>query len=135
VNLLPAVFVIDDDVAIQGALKGLLGTWGIRLHSFLSAEAFLESYSDEWTGCLLVDVRMPSMSGFELLKELRSRGGSLPAVLMTGHGIAGLVQEATDAGAANILEKPFQVEQLRDLLNRQCPELFRGARSAGDAER
>jgi two-component system, LuxR family, response regulator FixJ len=133
VKLLPAVFVIDDYLAIQDALKGLLSAWGIRVHSFLSAEAFLESYSDEWTGCLLVDIRMPGMSGFDLLKELRSRGSSLPAILMTGHGVEGLEQEAIGASAVNILEKPFQVEQLRDFLVRQCRELFGGAKAAGDA--
>lgn len=131
-NLLPAVFVIDDDVAIQDALKGLLGIWGIRVQAFFSAEAFLESYSDESTGCLLVDFRMPGMSGIDLLKELRHRGNSLPAILMTGHGNDELEQQAIDAGAVNVLEKPFQVEQLKDVLERHCPELFRDAKSAGD---
>ncbi len=93
----------------------------------------MESYSDEWTGCLLVDVRMPGMSGFDLLKELRSRGSSLPAILMTGHGVAGLEQDAIDAGAANVLEKPFPIEQLKEFLVRQCPELFPGAVPPGGA--
>ena len=132
-NLLPAVYVIDDDAAIQDALQGLLATWGIRVHAFFSAESFLESYSDEWIGCLLVDVRMPGMSGFDLLEELRRRGGSLPGILMTGHGDAGLEQEAINAGALDVLEKPFRVEQLRDCLERRCPELFRGTEPAGDA--
>lgn len=129
----PAVFVIDDDVAIQDALKGLLGIWGIRVREFFSTRAFLESYSDEWTGCLLVDVRMPGMSGIDLLKELRHRGSALPAILMTGHGNKELQQQAIDAGALNVLEKPFQIQHLKDILDRHCPDLFGGAKSAGDA--
>jgi two-component system response regulator FixJ len=76
---------------------------------------------------------MPGMSGFDLLKEVRSRGSYLPSILMTGHGVAGLEQEAIEAGALDILEKPFQVEQLKEFLVRQCPELFRGGKSSGEA--
>jgi FixJ family two-component response regulator len=123
-EIAPAVFVIDDEAPIQDALRDLLATWGIRAQAYLSAEAFLEQYSDDWTGCLLVDVRMPGMSGFDLLKQLRCRGCSLPAILMTGHGTAGLEQEASDASALPILEKPFQVEQLKDYLAAKCPDLF-----------
>jgi len=117
----PAVFVIDDEVAMHEALKGLLATWGIRAHAFLSAEAFFESYRDEWTGCVLVDFRMPGLNGIELFKELRHRGSSLSFVLMTGHGNRELGQQVLNAGIVAILEKPFRVDQLKEFLARQCP--------------
>jgi two-component system, LuxR family, response regulator DctR len=123
-NSLPAVFLIDDDVAIQGTFRDLLGTWGIRVHSFFSAEAFLEVYSGDWTGCLIIDVRMEGISGFDLLRELRCRGSPMPAILMSGHGDASWEQEAIQAGAFAFLEKPFRVEQLKEYLARHCPELF-----------
>ena len=130
---LPLTFVVDDDVAIQGCLKALLGTWGIRALTFSSAQTFLESYCDEWTGCLLVDHRMPGMSGIDLLNELRHRGSSLSTVLITGHGDAELLQQAIDAGAVDVLEKPFRVEKLKNIMERQWPELFQGDKSAGEA--
>lgn len=115
------------------ALKGLLGTWGIRAHAFLSAEAFLESYRDEWSGCVLADFRMPGLNGIELLKELRHRGSSMSFILMTGHGNRELEQQALNAGIVAVLEKPFRVGQLKKFLVRQCPQLFGGADSASEA--
>jgi len=124
VNSLPAVFVIDDDAAIQQTLEDLLATWGIRVQPFDSGEAFLERYQDDWTGCLIIDVRMPGISGFDLLKELRRRGFSIPAILMSGHGDASWEEEAIQAGALAFLEKPFRVEQLKACLACHCPEVF-----------
>lgn len=128
----PAVFVIDDEAAMHEALKGLLGTWGIRAHAFLSTEAFLESYRDELSGCVLADFRMPGLNGIELFKELRHRGSSLSFILMTGHGNRELEQQALNAGIVAVLEKPFRVDQLKEFLARQCPQLFGGADSASD---
>lgn len=123
-NLLPAVFVVDDEAAIQRSLTELLDVWNVRVHSFSSAEAFLESYREDWTGCLLIDLRMPGMNGLGLLKELRHRGCSLPALLMTGHGERELQQQAIECGACGVLEKPYRVEQLIGILERHCPEFF-----------
>jgi FixJ family two-component response regulator len=127
-NLLPAVFVVDDEAAIQRSLTELLDVWNVRVHSFSSAEAFLESYQEDWTGCLLIDLRMPGMNGLGLLKELRRRGCSLPALLMTGHGERELQQQAIECGACGLLEKPYRVEQLIGTLERHCPEFFRSAK-------
>lgn len=126
-NLLPAVFVVDDEAAIQRSLTELLDVWNVRVHSFSSAEAFLESYQEDWTGCLLIDLRMPGMNGLGLLKELRHRGCSLPALLMTGHGERELQQQAIECGACGVLEKPYRVEQLIGILERHCPEFFRSS--------
>jgi len=131
VNSPPAVFLIDDDAAIQQTFEDLLGAWGIHVRSYYSAEAFLEGYRDDWTGCLIVDVRMPGISGFDLLKELRSRGIALPAILMSGHGDATWEQEAIQAGALAFLEKPFRVEQLKECLACHCPEVFLQANKPG----
>lgn len=122
--VLPAVFVVDDEVAIQHCLKALLSVWGIPVHTFSSAEAFLESYSHDWTGCLFVDLRMPGTGGLGLLKELRQRGSSLPALLITGHGQWEVQQQAIEYGAVGVLEKPFRVEVLKEHMERHCPEFF-----------
>lgn len=124
VTLLPAVFVVDDEAAIQLSLTELLGVWNLRVCSFSSAEEFLESYQADWIGCLLVDLRMPGMNGLGLLKELRQRGCSLPTLLMTGHGERALQQQAIECGACGILEKPYRAEQLKGILERHCPEFF-----------
>src|SRR5689334_12139571 len=80
------VFVVDDEEPIRKAFEFLLSGQGIAIRTFPTAEAFLESYRDDWTGCLFVDLRMPNMNGSELYEELRQRKTSLFVVLMTGHG-------------------------------------------------
>ncbi len=131
-NLLPAVFVIDDEAAMLHALKTFLDTWQIRVHVFSSAEAFLKSYRQEWTGCMLIDLRMPKMNGLRLLEEMQRQNIALPAVLMTAHGDEAVLQQAIEAGAIGILKKPFRVAELKEFLESQGPLLFRGDTSVGN---
>lgn len=125
----PTVYVIDDETPIQLSLKALLKTWRVAVVAFSSARAFWDSYQDEWTGCVLVDLRMPGESGLTLLKELQERRGSLTAILMTGHGDIESQRQAIQLGAISVLEKPFRANELKELLERHCPEILYGTKS------
>ena len=106
------VFVVDDDEAVRDSLKILLRSAGYEAELYASARAFLERNSDRRTGCLLADVRMPDMDGFELQEELLKRKTGLPVIIMTGHGDIPLAVRAMKAGAIDFLEKPFNRAQL-----------------------
>ncbi|MGU3495202.1 response regulator FixJ [Xanthobacteraceae bacterium A53D] len=101
------VHVIDDDDAVRESLAFLLESSGISAQQHTSALAFLDSGAALDRGCVVTDVRMPGMSGVELLKELQDRGATLSVVVMTGHGDVPLAVEAMKLGAADFLEKPF----------------------------
>jgi FixJ family two-component response regulator len=126
------VYVVDDEASIKLSLKALLGTWGISVIVFSSAADFWNSYRGEWTGCVLVDLRMPGESGLALLTELKQRRCDLIAILMTGHGEDESHRHAIECGAVGILEKPFRASQLKELLEHHRPELFRGVKSTSD---
>ncbi len=106
------VFVVDDDEAIRRALKRSLALRGYSVATFGSAELFLESYDPLQAGCLVLDMRMPGMSGLELQQELIQRNATLPIIFVTGHGESQHVARAKENGAIDFLEKPYPVEQL-----------------------
>jgi len=112
------ILVVDDEEPIRRAFEVLLGAQGIAVRTFSSAEAFLQSYSDDWVGCLFVDVRMPNMSGAALHGELCKRKTSLSVVLMTGHESSDSLQDLL-GGQILVLEKPFSAEALKELVRRQ----------------
>lgn len=101
------VHIIDDDDAARQSLAFLLSTAGMAVRLYPSASAFLDSIGDLQPGCLVTDVRMPEMTGIELLQKLRARSVSLPAIVMTGHGDVALAVEAMKAGALDFIEKPY----------------------------
>ena len=101
------VFVIDDDDAARDSLEFLLRSARIEVRSFESAVAFLAELPTGSAGCIITDVRMPELSGVDLLKRLRSLGVSLPVIVITGHGDVQLAVEAMKAGAIDFFEKPF----------------------------
>ncbi len=108
------VHVIDDDGAVRDSLSFLLASAGLGVVTHESATAFLEAlprYSTE-TGCVVTDVRMPGLSGIELLQRLRAIGVSLPVIVVTGHGDVPLAVEAMKTGAVDFFEKPFDDEAL-----------------------
>ncbi len=102
------VFIVDDDLSIQRALKRLLRSYGLGARIFSSAREFLsEEISPEVSGCLLLDVDMPEMSGIELQAELRRRGVNLAIIFITGHGNIPMSVQAVKDGALDFIEKPF----------------------------
>ena len=100
------VHVIDDDEAMRESLSFLLDTAGYAARSYESAAQFLAAAS-EARGCIVTDVRMPDMSGLELVRRLRERGSTTPVIVITGHGDVPLAVEAMKAGVHDFLEKPF----------------------------
>ena len=108
----PTVYVVDDDDAVRSALRLLLKTVGLPVISFDSAQAFLDGYSDEAGGCVLLDVRMPGMSGPALQQQLNLRGSILPVIFITGHGDVSMAVEAMQHGAFDFVEKPFHDQEL-----------------------
>jgi len=110
----PTIYVVDDDDAVRGALAALLGSVRLGCETFATAEDFLAVATPDMRGCLLLDVRMPGMSGLELQRLLRDRGIALPVVIITGHGDVPMAVRALKAGASDFVEKPFNDNLLVD---------------------
>jgi two-component system response regulator FixJ len=108
----PLVHVIDDDDALRDSLAFLLRAAQIEVQSFASAVAFLEALPGATLGCVITDVRMPGMSGIDLLRRLKELKIAVPVIIITGHGDVPLAVEAMKVGAADFLEKPFDDEVL-----------------------
>jgi FixJ family two-component response regulator len=106
------VFIVDDDPGICESLCDLIESAGLVSRQFASAEAFLEGYSQELAGCLVLDVRLPGMSGMELQIKLAKSSVAIPIIIMTGHGDIPMVRNALKGGAVEFLTKPFQDEEL-----------------------
>jgi FixJ family two-component response regulator len=112
------IFIVDDDEAVRDSLRWLLEANGYRVRSFSGAEEFLESYDPNQVGVLIVDVRMPGMSGLELQEELIARQVPLPIVFITGHGDVPMAVSTMKKGAVDFLEKPFNETDLRGIVAR-----------------
>ncbi len=110
----PIVYVVDDDEAIRDALRLLMKSANLRVQCCASAEEFLSSYRAELPGCLVLDVRMPGMSGLELQHLLNERQIHVPVVIMTGHGDVPMAVQAMKEGAVDFVEKPFKNDVLLD---------------------
>jgi two-component system, LuxR family, response regulator FixJ len=106
------VQIIDDDDALRDSLTFLLSSAGIDAKSYESAGAYLNDPQRGAAGCIITDVRMPGMSGIDLLRKLKSDGVSLPVIVMTGHGDVPLAVEAMKLGAFDFIEKPFDDDAL-----------------------
>lgn len=106
------IFVIDDSAEVRDSLDVLLGSAGYRVRTFASALAFLGEVRGGWTGCIVADVRMPGMSGIELVKEVVLRGLHLPVIVITAHADVPMAVAALKAGAVDFIEKPFRDQLL-----------------------
>lgn len=116
--LSPIVFVVDDDEGVRNALRLLLKSVGLANRTLASASEFLASYKIDQPGCLVLDVRMPGMSGIELQQQLNLKGAVIPVIFITGHGDVPMAVEAMQHGAFDFLQKPFRDQDLIDRIQR-----------------
>ena len=126
---------MDDDEALRDSLAWLLESQGFKVAAYASAEDFLKAWRPEFNGCLLLDVRMPGMSGLELHERLRAQYSTLPVIFITGHGDVPMAVSALKKGAVDFIEKPFNDTELLRLVS-QClvSEQEHRARRRQDAE-
>ncbi|MGH8262745.1 MAG: response regulator transcription factor [Steroidobacteraceae bacterium] len=117
-ELNPVIFVVDDDDAVRNAMRFLLKSVGLAATTMASAGEFLKTYKPEQPGCLVLDVRMPGMSGLELQEQLNLRGAVIPVIFITGHGDVPMAVEAMQQGAFDFLQKPFRDQDLIDRIQR-----------------
>ena len=110
------VFVIDDDEAMREALQSLIRSVGLRVATFASAREFLTSHRPDAPACLVLDVRLPGLSGLDLQRELSAAEIHLPIIFITGHGDIPMMVQAMKAGAVEFLPKPFRDQDLLDAI-------------------
>ena len=122
------VFVIDDDESIRESLKSLIRSVGLRVETFASAQEFLQSERPDIPACLILDVRMPGLSGLDLQRDLAEANIRIPIIFITGHGDIPMSVRAMKAGAVEFLTKPFRDQDLLDGIQ-QALERDRRARS------
>ena len=115
------IFVVDDDAAVRDSLRWVIESHGWKVESHPSAEAFLDSYTPNRLGCLILDVRMPGMSGPELQKLLKERRCSLPIIFITAHATVPTAVRAMQSGAVDFIMKPFNNDTLLDRIDK-CVE-------------
>jgi len=129
----PIVFVVDDDPSVRDSTELMLESVGFNVRTFGSAQDFLKADLKEDLGCLVLDVRMPGMSGIELQEKLVSAKTPLPVIFITGHGTVPMSVRAMKAGAVDFLQKPFEEQDLLDAINRAVARQ-RESRSKKDEE-
>ena len=110
------VFVVDDDEGMRQSLKNLTGSVGLRVEAFASAQEFLRSKVIDVPGCLVLDVRLPGLSGLDLQKRIADAGIAIPIIFITGHGDIPMTVRAMKAGAVEFLTKPFRDQDLLDAI-------------------
>ena len=110
------VFVVDDDAAVRESLGRLIASVGLKVDVFPSARAFLDARRPDAPGCLVLDVRLPGLSGLDLQRELAETDAELPIIFITGHGDIPMSVRAMKAGAAEFLTKPFRQQDLLDAI-------------------
>ena len=126
---LPTVFIVDDDEAVRNSLRLLVKSVGLTATALVSAQEFLASFDPLQPGCLVLDVRMPGMSGLELQQQLNLHGAVIPVIFITGHGDVPMAVEAMQQGAFDFLQKPFRDQDLIDRIQKAL-EKDRATRAA-----
>jgi two-component system, LuxR family, response regulator FixJ len=129
----PIVFVVDDDPAMRKSLRWLIESVGLAVAAFERADTFLLAYDGTQPGCLVLDVRMPGMSGLELQAALAARSLQIPTIVITGHADVTMAVRAVQNGALDFLEKPFSDQVLLDRI-RQAIEIDRLERVRRDRQ-
>lgn len=111
------VYIVDDDLAVRESLADLVDSVGYRYSTFANANDFLADFTPDQLGCLVLDIRMPGMSGLELQQELMRREALLPIIFITGHGDIPMAVQAIKNGALDFIQKPFRDQDLLDRIN------------------
>src|SRR5215813_13415110 len=128
----PIVYIVDDDSAVREALDSLFRSVGISVRTFGSAHEFLSGKRPDAPGCLVLDVRLPGISGLDLQRDLMQANIHIPIVFISGHGDIPMTVQAMKAGAVEFLPKPFRDQDLLDAIH-QALARDRHARAAGAA--
>jgi RNA polymerase sigma factor (sigma-70 family) len=126
---------VDDDPGIRNAMRILLRSVGLECRLFASAQEFLDAYQPSQIGCVVLDIRMPGMSGLELQEQLNRRGAVIPVIFMSGHGDIPMAVEAMQHGAFDFLQKPFRDQDLLDRIQRAIAKDAEQRQSLGEHER
>ena len=113
----PTIFVVDDDDAVRTSLRLLLKSVGLPVETFAAAQEFLAAFDAERAGCLVLDIRMPGMSGLELQQRMNDIHAIIPIVFITGHGDVPMAVEAMQHGAVDFIQKPFRDQDLIERIN------------------
>lgn len=113
----PVVFVVDDDVSVRDALRNLLRSVGLQVHTFATAMEFLSAGRPDAPGCLVLDIRLPGVSGLDLQRQLIEAKVPIPIIFLTGHGDIQISVRAMKAGAVEFLTKPFRDQELLDAVH------------------
>ena len=131
----PVVMVVDDDAGVRNAMRSLLKSVGLVAALYPSAQDFLAAYDPTQPGCLVLDIRMPGMSGMELQQQLNLRGAVLPVIFMSGHGDIPMAVEAMQHGAFDFLQKPFRDQDLLDRIQKAIAKDGERRAALGERER
>ena len=126
------VHVVDDDAAVRDALRWLLSSVKLTVRAYPSAQIFLKTYKPSESGCVLLDVRMPEISGLELQQELNRLDIDLPVIIITGHGDVNTAVRAMKAGAFDFIEKPFNDQAVIDSVQAAVTRSIRQSRKRGE---
>jgi two-component system, LuxR family, response regulator FixJ len=129
------VYVVDDDEGVRNSLRFLLKSVGLTARTLSSAREFLETYRPRQPGCVVLDVRMPGMSGLELQQQLNLRGAIIPLIFITGHGDIPMAVDAMQHGAFDFLQKPFRDQDLIDRIQRALERDARNRASLNQHDR
>jgi RNA polymerase sigma factor (sigma-70 family) len=114
----PTVFIVDDDQAVARSLRWLIETVRLKVETFSSAQGFLDGYDSSKPGCLVLDVRMPGMSGLDLQERLAAQRIHVPIIFITGHGDVQMAVRAVQSGAFDFIEKPFNDQDMLDRIQK-----------------
>ncbi len=128
----PTVFIVDDEAEVRDAMKLLMDSVGLAAETFASAQDYLDQFEPQRPGCLVLDIRMPGLSGLELQEKLSKDALHPPIVIITGHGDVPMAVRAVQAGAVDFIEKPFRDQVLLDSVHRA---ITRDAEQRGEASR
>jgi two-component system, LuxR family, response regulator FixJ len=134
-NETATIMVVDDDTGVRNAMRALLKSVGLNSVLFASAQEFLAAYQPSQQGCLVLDIRMPGMSGLELQQQLNMRGAIIPVIFMSGHADIPMAVEAMQHGAFDFLQKPFRDQDLLDRIQRAIARDSELRKSLGEHER